>query len=354
VFGVLALLGGLAQINPIWLYGPYNPAQVSAGSQPDWYIGFLDGALRLAPGWEFRAFGHTVPLMLLIPGLVLPGIMFGLMAAYPFLEARFTKDRARHHLLDRPRDRPVRTSLGVTALTFYTVLLVSGGNDLMAHLFRISLNTSTYVGRAALFVLPPVMYAVSYRICVALQRSDQEVIEHGRETGVVLRMPSGEYAEEHTRVETPQLVLTPVEPERGPAAAGGNGRSRGEWAGAALHRSNGSSNGSGPGLDSGRPERTGMLAAAGRTVGGFFLDRTEDGGANSQTFPACGKQGARTRVAAGGAAIACCPPPGCGSARAAGQSGAVRRHAERTSGRGRRRLAHTPRLVSGSPTGHHI
>ena len=87
-----------------------------------------------------------------------------------------------------------------------------------------------------------------------------------------------------------------------------------------------------------------MLAAAGRTVGGFFLDRTEDGGANSQTFPACGKQGARTRVAAGGAAIACCPPPGCGSTRAAGQSGAVRRHAERTSGRGRRRLAHTPKI----------
>jgi ubiquinol-cytochrome c reductase cytochrome b subunit len=46
VFGICALLGGLVQINPIWLWGPYNPAQVSSASQPDWYIGFLDGSTR--------------------------------------------------------------------------------------------------------------------------------------------------------------------------------------------------------------------------------------------------------------------------------------------------------------------
>ena len=49
VFGVLALMAALVQINPIWGYGPYDPSPVTAGSQPDWYMGFADGALRLTP-----------------------------------------------------------------------------------------------------------------------------------------------------------------------------------------------------------------------------------------------------------------------------------------------------------------
>ena len=92
VFGVIALLGGLVQINPIWLYGPYQPDVVSAGSQPDWYIGWLDGALRLMPGWEFSALGYTFSLNLFLPSVVIPGIIFTGLALYPFIEARFTGD----------------------------------------------------------------------------------------------------------------------------------------------------------------------------------------------------------------------------------------------------------------------
>src|SRR5207248_1355351 len=51
VFGVLALLSTVAQINPIWLYGPYTPGSISAGSQPDVYMGFLEGTLRVFPSW---------------------------------------------------------------------------------------------------------------------------------------------------------------------------------------------------------------------------------------------------------------------------------------------------------------
>jgi ubiquinol-cytochrome c reductase cytochrome b subunit len=196
VFAVCAGLGGLAQINPVWLFGPYNTAQVSAGSQPDWYIGFLDGSTRLFPSWELRIWHHTIP-PLFWPTVVLPGILFTLAGAYPFLEAKLTKDRAAHNLLQRPRDVPVRTGLGAMAITFYGVLLLSGGNDLIAKAFDISLNAMTYAGRVGMLVLPPLAYLVAYRICLGLQRHDREVLEHGIETGIIKLLPNGEFIEIH-------------------------------------------------------------------------------------------------------------------------------------------------------------
>jgi ubiquinol-cytochrome c reductase cytochrome b subunit len=196
VFGLLAALGGLAQINPVWLFGPYNPAQVSSGSQPDWYMAMLDGSTRLFPSWEIRLWGHTVPA-LFWPTVVLPGVLIGMAAAYPFLEAKLTRDRARHNLLQRPRDVPVRTSLGAMALTFCLVLFASGGNDLIAKAFDISLNAMTWGGRIATLVLPPLAYVFTYRICLGLQRHDREVLEHGVETGIIKRLPTGEFIEVH-------------------------------------------------------------------------------------------------------------------------------------------------------------
>ena len=196
VFAVCAALGGLAQINPVWLYGPYNTAQVSAGSQPDFYIGFLDGSTRLFPSWEIRVWHHTVPPVFW-PTVVLPGILFTLAGAYPFLEAKLTKDRAKHNLLQRPRDVPVRTGLGAMAITFYVVLLLSGGNDLIAKAFDISLNAMTWAGRIGILLGPPLAYLVAYKVCIGLQRSDREVLEHGIETGILKRLPNGEFIEIH-------------------------------------------------------------------------------------------------------------------------------------------------------------
>ena len=212
VFAMLAALGGLAQINPIWLYGPYDPANVSAGSQPDWYIGFLDGALRIMPNWEFRGFGHTIPLMLLIPGVVMPGILFTVLALYPFLEARITGDHAFHNLLQRPREVPTRTAIGVAGITFYSVMWASGGNDIIASIFHISLNALTWTGRILLIVAPVVAYKVTKVICVQLKKKEDEEIHHGYETGIVRRLPSGEYIEVHAPLPARhQPALTPVE-----------------------------------------------------------------------------------------------------------------------------------------------
>ncbi|MGI8648192.1 MAG: cytochrome bc1 complex cytochrome b subunit [Mycobacteriales bacterium] len=196
VFAVLALLGGWFQINPIWLFGPYEAGVVSAGSQPDFYIGWLDGSTRLWPAWEIHAFGYTVPAVFW-PTVVLPGAVFTIAALWPFLEARFRKDHAHHNVLQRPRDVPWRTALGVMAITFLMVLIISGGNDVIAEKFDISLNAMTWAGRIGLILLPPLAYFITHRICLGLQQHDRQILAHGVETGMIRRLPHGEFIEVH-------------------------------------------------------------------------------------------------------------------------------------------------------------
>ncbi|USX53754.1 cytochrome bc complex cytochrome b subunit [Lentzea sp. HUAS12] len=196
VVGVIAIMGGVFQINPIWNIGPYNPAQVSAGSQPDWYMGWTDGLVRIWPAWEFYLGNYTIPAPFLPFILGLP-LLTGIAAAYPWIERRMTKDYAHHNLLQRPRDVPVRTALGWMAITYFMVLLLMGANDIFAYQFDISLNLTTWMGRIGMLVLPPVAYFVAYRICIGLQRGDREVLEHGVETGIIKRLPHGEFIEIH-------------------------------------------------------------------------------------------------------------------------------------------------------------
>ena len=193
--GVLALMAGLTTINAIWLLGPYHPAQVSAGSQPDIYMLWTDGLARVMPAWELYLGHYTVPGAFWVA--MLAGLMVVLLIAYPFIEAKITGDTAHHNLLQRPRDVPVRTSLGMMGIAFYFLVTLSGGNDLFAYHFGVSLNAMTWVGRIGLIVLPPLAYFVTYRICIGLQRSDREVLEHGIETGVIKMMPNGAFVEIH-------------------------------------------------------------------------------------------------------------------------------------------------------------
>lgn len=194
-FGVLALLAGLTSINAIWNLGPYNPSQVSAGSQPDIYMLWTDGAARVMPAWELYIGNYTIPGAFWVA--LLCGVLVGLLVGYPFIEKKITGDDAHHNLLQRPRDVPVRTSLGAMAIVFYFLLTLSGGNDLFAYHFEVSLNAMTWVGRIGLIVLPPLAYFITYRICLGLQRSDREVLEHGIETGVIKIMPNGAFVEVH-------------------------------------------------------------------------------------------------------------------------------------------------------------
>ncbi len=207
VFGVTTLIAALVTINPIWLYGPYTPSQVTAGSQPDWYIGWLDGAVRLTPNWETNLLGHTISWNLLIPALIIPGIMFTALGVYPWIEAWVTGDKREHHLLDRPRNAPTRTGLGVMAISFYLMLWISGGNDIIATAFSLSINEITWSLRVLLFVVPPLSFVITKRACLGLQRRDRDKLLHGYETGRVLRLPHGEYIEVHAPVSDEERAV---------------------------------------------------------------------------------------------------------------------------------------------------
>src|SRR3954452_4434014 len=200
VFGVITLMGGLMQINPVWTYGPYNPAEVTAGSQPDWYMGFVEGGIRIMPNWEWHIGGTTWSWNIAIPGLGLMGLFFGLMAIYPFVEQWVTKDPSEHHVADRPRNAPTRTAFGVAAMTAYGMLWIGGGNDLVATQFHVSLNAVTYFLRVAVFVAPVLAFLITKRICIGLQRADEERVLHGAETGIIERDPSGAYSERHAPI----------------------------------------------------------------------------------------------------------------------------------------------------------
>ncbi len=193
--GVLALMSGLTTINAIWNIGPYNPSQVSAGSQPDVYMLWTDGVARVMPAWELYLGNYTIPSAFWVA--LVCGAMVVLLFAYPWIEKNATGDDAHHNLLQRPRDVPVRTGIGAMSITFFLLVTISGGNDHIAHFFQISLNAMTWFGRIGVIILPPIAYYITHRICVGLQRSDRAVLEHGIETGVIKQMPNGAFVEIH-------------------------------------------------------------------------------------------------------------------------------------------------------------
>ena len=208
VFGITALMGALFQINPIWLYGPYVPDQITAGSQPDWYIGWLEGALRMMPNIEINIANHwTLSLNVLFPAVILPGIIFTLMALYPFIERWATGDPRPHHLLDRPRNAPTRTAIGVMSLTFYCLLWAQGGNDLIASTFDIDVFHITWFMRVAIFVLPPIAFVITKRVCFGLQRRDRDKLLHGYESGIIKRLPDGKYYDQHEPIGDEERAL---------------------------------------------------------------------------------------------------------------------------------------------------
>jgi ubiquinol-cytochrome c reductase cytochrome b subunit len=198
VFGITTLMAALVTINPIWLYGPYDPSPVTAGSQPDWYMGFADGALRLFPGFfELNIFDHTLSLNVFIPSLIVMPLLYTIAGAYPFIESWVTGDKREHHLLDRPRNAPTRTGLGVMAITFYLILFLAAGNDLIAIKLGLSINDITRTFQVLIWVLPPLTYWVTKRICMSLQRRDHDTVLHGRESGRVVRTAEGQFFEVH-------------------------------------------------------------------------------------------------------------------------------------------------------------
>ena len=207
IFGALVVMGTFAQINPIWLYGPYSPLSVSSASQPDWYMGFLEGALRMMPPWEIDFLGHTLSMSVLIPAVLPLGIIFAGLACWPWFEAWATGDRAYHHVNDRPRDKPIRSATGMAAIVFYAVLWAEGANDVISDDLRIPLYTVTWIARVLVVAGPAIAFFVTRRVCLGLQRQDAEDMEHGFETGVVRQLSSGGFVEERLPLPDEQAAV---------------------------------------------------------------------------------------------------------------------------------------------------
>ena len=201
VSGVLILISATVTITPTWAYGPADPSNASAGSQPDWYTGFLDGALRLVPpGWEVEWLGHTWTLAVLVP-LAVIGVFLLLVAVYPFLEGWISRDRTEHHILDRPRNTATRTGIGVAGVVFYGVLWATASADVASVAFHVSFESIILSLQILLLLGPPAAFEITRRVCLALQRKDREIALHGYETGRIVRLPGGEYAEIHQPVD---------------------------------------------------------------------------------------------------------------------------------------------------------
>ncbi|MBM7786066.1 cytochrome b [Tenggerimyces flavus] len=208
--GVLVLMAGTLTINPIWLFGPADPASSTAGASPSWYLAVLDGALRLAPGWEVEWLGRTWSVAILAPLAVIT-LFFAVLALYPYLERLFTKDRKEHLEVERFRDNPRRSGIGVAGMAFYGVLWAAAGSNTLAPAFGVTVEGMMFAFQLLLVVGPVVGFLVTQYVCLGLLRREQDDALHGYETGIIIRSPEGGYTEVHAPVERkPELVGTKV------------------------------------------------------------------------------------------------------------------------------------------------
>ena len=201
---VLVALGAAAQINPVWLYGPYQPGSISSGAVPDWYMGFLDGALRIMPAWELSIGGHPLSLDVLIPAVVVPGLFFTLVAAYPLLDGWICggrpprsprRSRQVAPLPPRPADPANRVAVGAAGITLYGLLWAAAANDEIAYHLQVSLYTVTWVFRILVLAGPVLAFALARMLCHAVQARRRDEADHGIETGRIVMTPEGGFAE---------------------------------------------------------------------------------------------------------------------------------------------------------------
>lgn len=192
VVAVLCALGAFVQINPVWIWGPYKTYQAISPAQPDWYIGWLEGALRIGPPLALHFPGHMIPSAFW-PGFVLPMIIMAAMLAYPFIEAVIRKDRTPHHLLERPRDVPGRTALGVAFFLFMTTLFFAGSDDLQARYLHLPLDDLVWGYRFFALLGPAIGFAVTYAMMNDLRSKDGT---HKAPRVRLYRKPEGGFEEE--------------------------------------------------------------------------------------------------------------------------------------------------------------
>ncbi len=168
IVAIVFALGAVVQINPIWVWGPYVPWQILSPAQPDWYVGWLDGALRLGPPVAFHFFGHLIPSPFWM-AVLLPGLLFSFFAVWPWIEAAWLNDRSAHHLLDRPRDAPIRTGIGVATIVFCFGLLMAGSGDVQARYIQEPITTITRFYQIFCLLAPIFGFFITYWLCIELR-----------------------------------------------------------------------------------------------------------------------------------------------------------------------------------------
>lgn len=224
VAGGLVILGGAAQVDPVWEIGPYVASHVSYAAQPDWYLTWVEGALREMPNWQWTGWGHTVPWNVFVPGVLFPGLTFAALYAWPWLEGWFMDDHRPHHLVEPPRNRPAHTGIGVGFLTFFIVEIIASGDDVEASFFHLTLNDMVWAYRVAQFVVPTIAGIVAYFVCRDLQKVPPR--RHRRQP-MAVELVQGSYravldgpelAEEPdpAPIRTPDAVLIPDDGNRAP------------------------------------------------------------------------------------------------------------------------------------------
>jgi ubiquinol-cytochrome c reductase cytochrome b subunit len=173
VFGVLFLLGGLVQINPVWLWGPYHVGDGTNGAQPDWYLGWLIGALRLVPSFDLTIGSYTLVPNPFWGGVLFPLLVFGFLALWPWAERTFTGDRGYHNLLQRPRENPWRTAIGAAVVTWVFLIFMAGSADRVDVWLGISYTAQIWVYRVAIWVVPVLVGVAAKRACEELIAGEQ-------------------------------------------------------------------------------------------------------------------------------------------------------------------------------------
>ncbi len=173
--GVLALMAAYLQINPIWLYGPYRPASVTTYAQPDFVLGWVEGALRLFPGWDIVIASHYRIAAAFWPAVVFPGVTFVVLYLWPFIDRKLTGDRQlEHSVLEMPRDRPLKTAFGLGVLTFYAILLLAGSQDIIASEMNTTIYPVTWGLRIGVIVAPFVVGWISWKLLHDLKHSHEQ------------------------------------------------------------------------------------------------------------------------------------------------------------------------------------
>ena len=166
VGGLLVFTATFIPWSDVELLGPYIAGEVGNNAQPDWFMFWIDGLLRAIPAFEFTILGATFNALFLA-GAVIPGILFGLLFAYPFIERKVYGLEGDWHVLTNPLDIPLRAAMVMGTFSFVLISSANATNDILSRMTGITIEDLVFFFRLAMLLGPPLLaggiYAYSKR-----------------------------------------------------------------------------------------------------------------------------------------------------------------------------------------------